>query len=73
MAIAGILSSARAGDVSATAAARRRPMATAAADPANDSTADTTSAGRYPVTTPAAEASEPCALNTAVTIATPNA
>ena len=58
--------------MSATAAARRRPMATAAADPASDSTADTTSAGRYPVTTPAAEASEPCALNTAVTIATPN-
>src|SRR6266702_2778376 len=65
--------SARSSDVSAATAARRRPMDTAAADPASDSTADTTSAGRYPATTPAAEASEPCAVNTAVTMATPSA
>ena len=71
-AIAGT-SSGRPSDVSAATAARRRPMATAAADPASDSTADTTSAGRYPATTPAEEASEPCAVNTAVTIAIPNA
>jgi hypothetical protein len=38
-------------------------MATAAADPASDSTADTSSAGRYPATTPAEDASEPSAVN----------
>ena len=40
VAIAGTIS-ARPGEVSAATAARRRPMATAAADPASDSTADT--------------------------------